>query len=63
MGVGWAIASTLLAGILALGALGYLADRLIGTKDVFLPVGMVLGVAVAIYAVWLEYGRDGGRED
>jgi F0F1-type ATP synthase assembly protein I len=61
MGVGWAITSTLIAGILAWGGLGYLADRLIGTPRVFTALGMVLGAAGGIYLVYVKYGRgDGG---
>ena len=61
MGTGWAITSTLVAGILAWGGLGYLVDRLVGTSDVFLAIGMVLGAAGGVYLVYLRYGRgDGG---
>lgn len=60
MGVGWAITSTLLGGMLAWGAVGYLADRLIGTQHVFTAVGFVLGAAGGIYLVYLRYGRGDG---
>ena len=60
LGVGWAITSTLLGGMLAWGAVGYLADRLIGTPHVFTAVGFVLGAAGGIYLVYLKYGRGDG---
>jgi F0F1-type ATP synthase assembly protein I len=61
MGIGWSITSTLLGGMLAWGAVGYLVDRLIGTEHVFTGVGFVLGAGGAIYLVYLRYGRgDGG---
>lgn len=62
VGTGWAITSTLVAGILAWGGLGYLVDRLVGTSRVFLAIGMVLGAAGGVYLVYLRYGRgDGGN--
>jgi uncharacterized protein involved in exopolysaccharide biosynthesis len=30
----------------------------LGFEGLFLPIGMVLGVGVAIYAVYMRYGRD-----
>lgn len=57
MGVAWGITSTMIGGIAALGGLGYLVDRLIGTERVFLPIGFVLGAAGAVYSIWLRYGR------
>jgi F0F1-type ATP synthase assembly protein I len=56
MGTGWSITSTLIAGMLALGAFGYLVDRLAGTHKVFLPIGIVLGGIAGIYAVYMRYG-------
>jgi ATP synthase protein I len=58
MGTGWAISSTLLAGILVWGGLGYLADRLLGTDPVLLATGMVVGAAGSIYLVYVKYGRE-----
>ena len=57
MGVGWAITSTLIAGIVVLGALGYLIDRVVGTQAVFRSVGVVAGGGFGIYIVYLRYGR------
>ena len=56
----WAITGTLLAGIVAWGGIGLLVDLLTGFRWVFLPIGMVLGVGLAIYIVYLRYGRDEG---
>ena len=61
MGVGWAITSTLIAGMLVMGALGYLVDALFGTEHVFTGIGFVLGAALGVYAVYLRYGR--GSDD
>jgi F0F1-type ATP synthase assembly protein I len=58
MGAAWAIITTLLAGILVWGGLGYVLDRQIGTSPVFLLIGMLLGGGVAIYVVIKRYGTD-----
>lgn len=61
MGIGWAITSTLIAGMLVMGALGYLVDALFGTEQVFTGIGFVLGAALGVYAVYLRYGK--GSDD
>jgi ATP synthase protein I len=63
MGIGWGITSTLIAGILVCGGLGYLIDRLAGTPRVFSAIGMVLGAAGGIYLVYLRYGKVEGEHD
>jgi hypothetical protein len=60
MGTGWGIVSTLLAGILVCGGLGYLIDLLIGADRVFFAVGMVTGGVVGVYLVYVQYGRRDG---
>jgi F0F1-type ATP synthase assembly protein I len=57
LGTGWAIVSTLIAGMLTLGLVGWLIDMLVGTSHVFLAVGIVLGGAGGVYAVYLRYGK------
>lgn len=57
LGTGWAIVSTLIAGVLTLGLVGWLIDTLVGTSHVFLAVGIVLGGAGGVYAVYLRYGK------
>jgi F0F1-type ATP synthase assembly protein I len=61
-GQAWAIISTLIAGMLVIGGVGSLIDRLVGdTEHVFLGAGFVVGAALGIYVVYLRYGRgDGG---
>jgi F0F1-type ATP synthase assembly protein I len=60
LGIGWAIVSTLVAGMLVLGGLGFLLDRLIGTGAGLTAIGLVLGAGFGIYIVYLRYGRGGG---
>ena len=59
LGVGWAIVSTLVAGLLVLGGVGFLLDRVAGTDAVFTAIGLVLGAGFGIYIVYLRYGRGG----
>jgi F0F1-type ATP synthase assembly protein I len=58
LGTGWAIVSTLIAGMLTLGLVGWLIDMLVGTSHVFLGMGIVLGGAGGVYAVYLRYGKE-----
>jgi ATP synthase protein I len=58
MGIGWAITSTLVAGIAFVGGSGYLLDRLLDTGSGFTALGIVLGAASAIYIVYLRYGKE-----
>jgi F0F1-type ATP synthase assembly protein I len=57
LGTGWAIVSTLIAGMVTLGLIGWLIDVLVGTTHVFLGMGIVLGGAGGVYAVYLRYGK------
>jgi len=59
VGVGWAITSTLIAGIVVVGGLGYVLDRVFGTDAVLTAVGIVAGAGFGIYIVYLRYGRGG----
>lgn len=58
MGTGWAVTSTMIAGILVWGGIGYLIDRLTGSPNVFFAIGMVLGAVGATYIVYLRYGKE-----
>ena len=59
MGTGWSITSHLVGGIVTLGLLGYLLDRILGTGRVLTAVGIVAGAAAGIYIVYLRYGKGG----
>jgi ATP synthase protein I len=59
METGWAITGTLIAGMLVLGGLGYVLDRVFGTGAALTAVGIVVGAGLAIYIVYLRYGRGG----
>jgi ATP synthase protein I len=49
------VISRLLAGPFVFGLLGWLADRWLGTSFL-LPIGLIGGMALAIYVIWLRYG-------
>jgi hypothetical protein len=52
---GWAIIGTMLSGMAVWGGVGWLLDLWLDIK-VLLPVGIILGMAVAIYMVVVRYG-------
>src|SRR3954471_9172360 len=52
---GWSVIGTMLSGMAVWGGAGWLLDRWLDTK-VFVPVGILLGMAVAIYLVVVKYG-------
>ncbi|WP_231116341.1 AtpZ/AtpI family protein [Motilibacter rhizosphaerae] len=54
---GWGVLSYLLTGVFLWGGLGWLGDDLLGTAFL-LPVGLVLGAALAVYTVYVRFGRD-----
>ena len=52
---GWSIIGTMLSGMAVWGGAGWLLDRWLDTK-VFVPVGILLGMAVAIFVVVVKFG-------
>jgi ATP synthase protein I len=62
MGIGWAVVSTLIGGIVVWGGLGYLADRMFGINPrILTAVGIVLGAGAGIYLVYLRFGKGEGN--
>ena len=53
---GMRVLSYLLAGVALYGGLGWLADHLLGT-GFFVPIGIVLGAATAVYTIIRRFGR------
>jgi F0F1-type ATP synthase assembly protein I len=53
--IGWGITGTLLSGVIVWGGVGLALDRWWGTRFVAL-IGVILGLAVAIYLVVVKYG-------
>ena len=52
---GYAVIGTLISGMGVWGGVGWLLDRWLDIQ-VFFPVGIILGMAVAIYLVVARYG-------
>jgi ATP synthase protein I len=53
---GWRVFSYLIGGIVVYAGGGWLLDRWLGTSFL-LPVGIVLGAALAVLLVYFRYGR------
>jgi F0F1-type ATP synthase assembly protein I len=51
----WSIIGTLVAGVLAWGAIGWLLDRWLGT-EFRVAVGILVGAAAAFYLIIKRYG-------
>lgn len=58
----WSVASTLLAGLVVWGGIGFGVDHLLGTK-IFVPAGLLLGHLGSLYLVYLKVFRTGGERD
>ncbi|WP_106275437.1 AtpZ/AtpI family protein [Geodermatophilus tzadiensis] len=52
---GYAVIGTMISGMAVWGGAGWLLDRWLDTR-VFVPVGIILGMAAAIYLVVKRYG-------
>jgi F0F1-type ATP synthase assembly protein I len=52
---GWAIIGTMISGMAVWGGAGWLLDHWLNAR-VFFPVGIILGMGVAIYIVVARYG-------
>jgi F0F1-type ATP synthase assembly protein I len=57
----WTVLAHLISGPLLYGGLGWLADRWLGTEPWLVLVGILGGMAAAIYLVWVRYGAPDRR--
>ena len=57
----WTVLAYLITGPLLYGGLGWLLDRWLGTEPVFVLVGILGGMALAVYLVWIRYGSHDRR--
>jgi ATP synthase protein I len=53
----WSIFGYLVSGLLFWGGVGWAVDHFLHTKY-FTLVGLLVGMAGALYLVWLRFGRD-----
>lgn len=56
--IAWSVMSTLAAGPLLYGFIGWGIDQWVGTSRVFTALGIVLGFVLSFYIVFVRYGRD-----
>jgi F0F1-type ATP synthase assembly protein I len=58
--VGHTVASGAFFGSLMAGLLlGWIADRFLDTRPVFIVIGIVAGAVVGFWRMWVDYGRGG----
>jgi F0F1-type ATP synthase assembly protein I len=50
----WSITGYIAAGMAVYGGLGWLVDRWAGTHDVFTPIGVIFGLAAALYLTFRQ---------
>jgi ATP synthase protein I len=55
--VAWSITSSLLAGMLVWGGVGWLVDRWLGFDRLFLAIGVVGGLAAGLYLSVVKINR------
>jgi F0F1-type ATP synthase assembly protein I len=51
----WNVVSYLISGPVLFGGIGWALDRWLGTAFL-VPVGILAGMAVSLYLVWVRYG-------
>ena len=61
LSTGWTAFSYLIAGMLAYGGIGWLVGRAVHVALLF-PIGMVVGLGIAVGWVIYRYGRQGQIE-
>ena len=54
--VAWSVPSYLLSGMIIWGGVGWLLSTWTG-QDWLIPIGLVVGVALAVYLVYVKYSR------
>ena len=57
-GTGWTVVSTLIAGLVAYGGVGWLIGHFTHVQILF-PIGMAIGLAISLGWVIYAYGRSG----
>ena len=60
---GWTVFSYLLSGMILYGAIGWGLGRWVVHSTLLFPIGMVVGLALAVVLVILRFGRTGTARD
>jgi ATP synthase protein I len=55
----WSVPSYLLSGMIIWGGAGWLLSRWTGV-DIFIPIGLIIGVGLAVYLVYIKFGKFDG---
>lgn len=55
--LGTSILSYLIGGLVLYGGLGWLLDHWTGHEALFLPIGLVVGIAASLYLIYIRFGR------
>jgi ATP synthase protein I len=55
--LGTSIISYLIGGLAFYGGLGWLLDHATGHSALFLPIGLVVGIAASLYLIYIRFGR------
>lgn len=55
---GMRVLSSLLAGPIAYGGIGWLLDNFLVHSGVLLPIGIVVGLGLSVFMIIRRYGRD-----
>ena len=53
----WSIIGLLLGGLLVWGGIGYLLDRWLGFRALFLPIGLIVGAIGGTWLVVIRFAR------
>jgi|688.fasta_scaffold96741_2 ATP synthase protein I len=53
----WRSVSSLIAGILLYGGLGWLIGKYLGHQDLFMALGVLLGIFLALYLTYVRVSR------
>jgi ATP synthase protein I len=53
----WSVIGLLLGGLLVWGGIGYLLDRWLGFRALFLPIGLIVGAIGSTWLVVIRYAR------
>jgi ATP synthase protein I len=62
MGEAWTALSTLVSGIAVWGGIGYVIDRVAGTRPVLFVIGVLLGNFAGIYLIYVKYFKEVPRD-
>ena len=54
----WSIIGLLLGGLLVWGGIGYLLDRWLGFRALFLPIGLIVGAIGGTWLVVIRFARE-----